>query len=550
MALNLLGKLLSRTATTGLAATALAAAILPWTWSAWAAWALAVTALFLAWRAHRDLGPERDRFARGVALAAVGAAAAQQGPVPAALAAGALIALVGFEPLLAVAVATGHMDTANLAVARERAWFTPRVMGEALSAGGGVFAAAGAVALAAETSVPLWIAVAAAAATAGAAGAGALGALLRRRRSAHSGDAAVIEALEALEPAFIVHFSGPPASAYQLEMWLPYLDRLGDPYAIVAREKVHLDDLRDATGAPIVVAPSMSELERLLVPSVKAAFYVNGSALNTHLVRFGHLKHLQLFHGESDKASSFNKVTAIYDTVFVAGQAAVDRYRAHGLDLDFRKVGRPQLASIAPGPRTVAGPRPVLLYAPTWTGLTSEFDYSSLAIGRLIVEEALRRDLAVIMRAHPYTRFNLAAAKRLDEIERILAEDAERTGRAHLWGSQATGSVSIVDCANAADIAVCDVSGVATDWIATDRPFAVTDMGGLGERFTETAWIAKGAYRIDEDGSNLEAVFDELLSTDSKAAQRKETREYFLGTASGEASVDVFLKETRAAYSD
>jgi hypothetical protein len=547
---HLLRKLLTRTATTGLAALALAAAVLPWDWTAWAAWALATAALVLAWRAHRDLGPERDRFARGVALAAFGVLAAQQGPVPAAVAGGLLIAVVGFEPLLAVAVATGHMDSANLAVARERAWFTPRVMGEAISAGGGVFAAAVAVALATGMSLPLWIAAAAAMLTIGAAGAGALGALQRRRRSAHAGDAAVIGALEALEPVFIVHFSGPPASAYQLEMWLPYLDLLGDPYAVVVREKVHLDELRGATDAPIIVAPSMSELERLLVPSLKAAFYVNGSALNTHLVRFGHLKHLQLFHGESDKASSFNKVTAIYDEVFVAGQAAVDRYRAHGLDLDFRKVGRPQLASINAGPRAASGPRPVLLYAPTWTGLTSEFDYSSLAIGRLIVEEALRRDLAVIMRAHPYTRFNLAAARRLEEIERILAEDAEKTGRAHLWGSQATGSVSLVDCVNAADIAVCDVSGVATDWIASDRPFAVTDMGRLGERFADEAWIAKGAYRIDGDGSNLEAVFDELIDTDSKAAQRKETREYFLGAAAGEASVDAFVASAREAYRD
>ncbi|MDN3240420.1 CDP-glycerol glycerophosphotransferase family protein [Glycomyces tritici] len=546
--MNLLRKLLSRTATTGLAALALAAALLPWDWTPWAAWALAAGTLVLAWREHPELGPDRDRFARGVALAAIGAVAAQHGALPAAIAAGALIAVVGFEPLLAVAVATGHMTSANLEVQRDRTWFTPRAVGETISASGFIFALGAGGSLATGTGGPLWIAAVAALATVGAAGAGAAGALLQRRRSAHAGDQAVISALEALEPQFIVHFSGPPGSAYQLEMWLPYLDRLGDPYAVVTREKTHLDAVRAATGAPVVVAPSMSELERLLVPSVKAAFYVNGSALNTHLVRFGHLKHLQLFHGESDKASSFNKVTAIYDTVFVAGQAAVDRYRAHGLDLDFRKVGRPQLAAVATGPRTASGPRPVLLYAPTWTGLTSEFDYSSLAIGKRIVEEALRRDLAVIMRAHPYTRFNLAAARRLDEIERLLAEDAERSGRAHLWGSQAAGSVGLVDCINAADIAVCDVSGVATDWIASDRPFAVTDMAGLGERFTEEAWIAKGAYRLDRDAANVAAVFDELLVTDSKAAQRKETREYFLGETAGDAAVEVFTTAAKEAY--
>jgi hypothetical protein len=548
---NLLRKLLSRTAATGLAVLALALAVLTPAWAHWAALALAAGALGLAWRGHRDLGPGRDRFDRGTALAAVAFVAVQAGGVlPAAVTAAALLGTIGFEPLLAVAIATGHMATANLAVARDRAWFTPRIVGDAINAGGAVALVAAAVALATGSSAPLWAAAAAAVLTAAAAGTGALEALLRRRRSAHAGDAAVVAAVAALGPRFLVHFSGPPGSAYQLQMWLPYLDRLGDPYVVVARESVHLAELRGSTDAPIVVAPSMSELERLLAPTMRAAFYVNGSALNTHLVRFGHLEHVQLFHGESDKASSFNKVTAIYDRVFVAGQAAVDRYREHGIGLPedaFRKVGRPQLAGLHVGERP-KGPRATLLYAPTWTGLTSEFDYSSLPIGKAVVEEALRRDLDVIVRAHPYTRFNLAASRRLDAIERLLAEDRQRTGRDHRWGAQASGSVSLTDCIDAADVAVCDVSAVATDWIYTDRPFAVTDMGGLGERFTETAWIARGAYRVDADGGNLPAVFDELLLQDTKAVQRKETREYFLGAASGEECVEAFLAEARAAY--
>jgi hypothetical protein len=73
-------------------------------------------------------------------------------------------------------------------------------------------------------------------------------------------------------------------------------------------------------------------------------------------------------------------------------------------------------------------------------------------------------------------------------------------------------------------------------------------MAGLGERFTDEAWIAKGAYRLDRDAANVAAVFDELLVTDSKAAQRKETREYFLGETAGEASVEVFTTAAREAY--
>ncbi|WP_035738091.1 CDP-glycerol glycerophosphotransferase family protein [Glycomyces arizonensis] len=547
--MTMLRRLLSRTASTGFAALALVLALLPDL--SWAAVVAAAAALAIAWRGHRDLGPGRARFDRGVAVAAIAVVAAQStggSPIPAAIAAGALITVVGLEPQLAVAVATGHMASANLETGRGRGWFTPRAIGDLVNVAVALFAAAAAATMLWASPVPLWLAVIAVIGVLGTAAVGAAAALLRRRRSAHTGDAAVIRAVGALDPVFVVHFSGPPGSAYQLRMWLPYLDLLGDPYVVISREAGHLGELRSATTAPIVVAPSMSEVEQLLAPGVKAAFYVNGSALNTHLVRFGNLRHLQLFHGESDKASSFNKVTTIYDEVFVAGQAAVDRYRAHGLDLTFRKVGRPQLAAVASGPRAGSGARPVLLYAPTWTGLTSEFDYSSLPIGKAVVSEALRRDMDVIVRAHPYTRFNLAASRQLDSIERLLAEDAERTGRAHRWGPRSTGDFSLVDCINAADVAVCDISGVATDWIASDRPFAVTDMGMLGDRFADEAWIARGAYRLAGDAGNLGSVFDELLDTDSKAVQRKETREYFLGGANGESGVEAFLAAARDAY--
>ena len=49
------------------------------------------------------------------------------------------------------------------------------------------------------------------------------------------------------------------------------------------------------------------------------------------MVRFNQLTHIQLLHGDSDKASSFNPVTAMFDRIFVAGQAAIDRYAANGV---------------------------------------------------------------------------------------------------------------------------------------------------------------------------------------------------------------------------
>src|SRR5690625_5823159 len=61
------------------------------------------------------------------------------------------------------------------------------------------------------------------------------------------------------------------------------------------------------------------------------------------------MTHVQLLHGDSDKASSFNPVTAFYDNVFVAGQAGIDRYENNGVDIPKHKftiVGRPQVESV------------------------------------------------------------------------------------------------------------------------------------------------------------------------------------------------------------
>ena len=551
--MNLIRKLLPATVPIVLAALALTASILPA--PAWATAVLATAALVLPWWRHRSRGLNRDRFSRGIAVAAlavVAARSAEGADIPAAIVGGTLIGIIGFERLLAQAIGTGYVETANLSVRRSRktSWFTPRTVYTATSVSSGVFAVA-ATAAPATGVWPVWTAAGVVALLGAGLAAGVLGAWFERRRSAHSGDGAVVRAVNESQPKFIVHFSGPPGSCYQLHMWLPYLDQLGDPYLIVIREPEHLDELREGTQAPVVVVPSISALEQLLSPSVKAAFYVNSAAVNTQLVRFSGLTHVQLMHGESDKASSFNKVTAIYDRVFVAGQAAIDRYRHHGIDIPdsrFRSVGRPQLAEVLVGERVEHGLRRTLLYAPTWTGLASEFDYSSLAIGKHIVKAALARDMVVILRTHPYTRFNLAAARRLDEIERVLTVDRQQSGRPHLWGSDAAGTVSLADCINAADIAVCDVSAVAADWIYCDRPFAVTDMKMLGESFADEVWIARGASRIAGDASNLDEVFDELLVKDSRAAQRREARAYFLGEDSGEDLLARFTSAAREAY--
>ena len=67
-------------------------------------------------------------------------------------------------------------------------------------------------------------------------------------------------------------------------------------------------------------------------------------------MRFQHLTHIYLGHGDSDKPPSYNPTHAMYDQIFAAGPAAARRYAAHGVSIPaekFRIVGRPQVRTSA-----------------------------------------------------------------------------------------------------------------------------------------------------------------------------------------------------------
>jgi len=378
--------------------------------------------------------------------------------------------------------------------------------------------------------------------------------LRRRRVETHPIDEAVVAAVEALQPRFVVHFGGARFSEYQIQMWLPYFDQIGDPYLVLVRDAHLMKGTAACTSAPIVLAPGQNVLDKLLPESVRACFYSNHAQKNTALVRHGELLHIQLMHGDSDKAISRSALSLMYDRVFVAGRAGVDRYHRHGVDIPehkFRLVGRPQLHDIRVGERERAeGEAPVLLYVPTWTGFTEDVNYSSLNEGKRIVEAAVARGATVVFRTHPYTRTNAAYQAHAEEIRALLAADAARTSRPHRWGPAAEREWSLADCINGSDVAVCDISGAASDWLFCGRPFAMTDPRGLREEYLAEFPLAEGSYQLEPGADNIEKVLDELLDTDSKAALRAEVREYYLGSGTPETLFEDFASAVRETYAE
>jgi hypothetical protein len=451
------------------------------------------------------------------------------------------------------ALNVGFLETANLDIERStrEIWFTPPKIAGLTNAVNVVYALAPLVPAAYALGTDL-AAAAAAAAALGWVGIAVLSGYLHRRRESHPVDGRVMTAVTRLQPKFVIHFAGAQASEYQLTMWLPYFERIGDPYVILIRDQYLWNGIVKRTKAPVVLVPAQSVLDSILPESVRACFYVNHAVKNAQLIKLDKYIHVQLMHGDSDKAISRSPVSLMYDRVFVAGQAGVDRYHRHGVDIPnykFRRIGRPQLHDIQVDQRErLPEERRTVLYTPTWTGLTADVNYSSLKQGKKIVEALLKRDVNVIFRTHPYTRTNAAYQAIAEEIKAMVAADAAKTGRPHLWGAQAETKVTLSQCINAADAAISDISGTASDWLYGGRAFAMTDPKGFGDRYLEEFPLAKAAYLLEPDAGNIEEVLDELLITDSKADLRAEVREYYLGDIKPGDLVDVFTAEVKATY--
>lgn len=358
--------------------------------------------------------------------------------------------------------------------------------------------------------------------------------------------------LEELGPVFYLYWNAPPGSAFQVTMWLPYLERLGVPFVIVVRTVGNLRQLQDRTDHPVILRRSLTDLDDLIVPSVRGVFYVNNAMRNNHMVRYAELTHIQLLHGESDKAASATPIIRMYDRDFVAGQAAIDRFEKFGVAMPpeiFRIVGRPQVEDVAEarGPIAELADQSVL-YAPTWLGYQAETNYSSLPMGPEIIRALLDRGCRVVFRPHPYSDRSPELREAGRRICEMLTADAAATGREHLHGEVAEREMSVVECFNACDAMISDVSGVVGDFLHSGKPLAMVSPRTGAAEFVEQFPMARAAYVLvarDGELENLDEVIGALTGADPQETERKRWATYYLGDISRDTYAERFLEVAR-----
>lgn len=397
---------------------------------------------------------------------------------------------------------------------------------------------------------------------------------------------AVVDRVNADAPEVVLYHSGPAGTAYQINMWLPVLaDRKA---VVILRQPLHLPELIP-TALPILCIPSGSDVMDLELPTAKLALYVGNVGDNQHLIRNADMKHVFVGHGDSDKAASANRISKIFDEVWVAGPAGRERYRVADIgigDEAIVEVGRPQLATVS---ATGAGGVFTALYAPTWEGWSGDMFVTSLpGMGVEIVTRLLAAGVRVIYRPHPLTGTRSAATRsahlkiisllsapvtadsadvhavqaritaltprfsrsadgaerardsgpRPDAIAEIIAAQAlleelywrQRDPAAPAYVPSSPGLYS---CFNQSDLLISDISSVVSDFAASGKPYVVTNLADQpDDRFRAENTAARGAYLLGAGRiGELDGILREVRpgGADPLARSRARARAYLLG---------------------
>jgi hypothetical protein len=382
---------------------------------------------------------------------------------------------------------------------------------------------------------------------------------------------AVGDEVRALRPEVAVYFSGSASSVYQLNMWLPVLEQLDRRPVVILRERANLHRLGETT-LPVVCLPGAVDLMDFRIPTVRVAFYVAHVGKNLHLLREPRMKHVFIGHGESDKVASVNPFAKVYDEIWVAGRISRQRWAAAQVgvrDEAVVEVGRPQLGAVLPAGERPPGQPLTVLYAPTWEGWTANPYASSIAsMGPSLVRWLLERPTPtrVIYKPHPLTGTVSSAARAAhheivslveahvgrhagastmpvdttgdpDDVA-LTTEEAEsyEVWSGAYWSRASTHLLvegprpTLYDCFNHADLLISDISSVVPDFVASGKPYVVTNPADepheeIRIQYPSTA----AAYLADPEPAAWEPMLQLIETVDPMADRRAQLRTDLLG---------------------
>ncbi|MBL3686720.1 hypothetical protein D3248_07110 [Leucobacter zeae] len=338
-----------------------------------------------------------------------------------------------------------------------------------------------------------------------------------------------------------VYFADSDVNIYQMRQWYAPLQELSKthPVLLLARNAAGARQLMTESGLDVAFVKKVTDLERIVEEQpLEVILYVNQNTRNFQMMRYGRRWHVFVNHGESDKMYMTSNQHKAYDFAFVAGDAARARLSKALWDYDVDRctvaIGRPQTDHLVGTPPFEPDDRTVVLYAPTWEGDRPAACYGSVVThGERLVRELLATGRhRVVYRPHPRSGVvdgDFGAANR-----RIIAAIAEANRRDPSAQHVYDDSPSLGWQLSLPDVAICDISAMVYDRLATGKPIMVTRPTAPEASIDEGGYLSVCEWLDVADTAEAAAVLDRVIG-DEAARERLGTwsSHYFGDTTPG-----------------
>lgn len=323
---------------------------------------------------------------------------------------------------------------------------------------------------------------------------------------------------------------GMTAGPNHLNMWLPLLISLRVPFLLIVRDqKLYAWVLKNYSSVDVAFAKSAGDVGEVvaMTEGVSLALYSSSTGNNIHLVRFEEIKHCFIGHGDSEKAASAHKALRMFDEIWVASQAHIDRFHNKAFNtqgLDFLKIGRPTLIHALNQSSTPWNERgeAKILYLPTWEGSNYMNDYSSVRMAKQILEIASKKE-TVHAKLHPLTG---ARDKSISNAQDLI----NSSFRENIDVSVIPFNISLLDIYDKYNIFICDISSVVTECLALNAPIFLYYPKNVEIEMAASNMIFEDYCYVFSTIEELEVALDRVISGDDyKKEARDKAVDYFIG---------------------
>lgn len=336
----------------------------------------------------------------------------------------------------------------------------------------------------------------------------------------------------AKNPSFILHTGASidNGSVVHAEQWIPSFVESEIDFIIVTRNIETYQKLsKKYNHLSISLITSTKDADNLIAnfPKIIKIFYLANTSNNFNFLRYPHKNHIFLGHGDSDKNSSMNRLFKIYDEIYVAGQAHIDRFSSAEFDtsgIKFRTVGRPVAEKLLIESSTpLKNNYKFITYLPTWEGFYRDQDYSSLNISKSLISSLIKEhNKDILVKFHPVTGL---VKKQYKNIEQNIIPSEENIKTIKFINKKEI----LTKILQKDSIYICDISSVVSEVLMLDCPIflfipsdkdIIISSGKIS--YLDFSYTFSS---IKELNKKIKSVLD---GDDSLAVKRKEARNYFV----------------------